>query len=848
MTSKGKPPTNSPIVKSPLGKRLPSNMITRSGKIYSNPAMATTTTAMTTTTISTNPPPLVNQDPHRWSHPKSYNCFDFSNIQGGEHDLPKGTHSWLPFFSGKDTPGNSHWAHFCDVFDFHLDGQAHLDIFMKLFATSLTGEAKTWIERLQEKSIKNVEELQRSFKARWCDKENLQDLFSQYEDICRGTCEDIREFTDRFNLALKKVRSKVGPEQAIIDRYLSSLKGILHFKVKDRSPATLEEAQELAFEVERSLEFDDFIEERNMYFEPWNPDDESAPEPENPSILQVELAPGKRKWSTAFSKTDDVLNASKPSKDLGMVTQKIHNFEDALFILDTPMLEDQDLREADKSEETDPSISMSCILQRVKRIREMLEIPFLKKKNSDDQLPFEVIPTGHSKTDEQTPFSIDQHWSTFPLVGKDTDWVDVPDDASDTSEDSDEDGYPPQRKSNFIEGHKDVFKDVRVPSTITVDENPWCFQCSEPHWEDECPYSSGGHQQVNNIDYFEEGPQINITIEEHQEAIKEAARSARLAVINKLDQESKDKLKKKEFQVYRRKKMDQLSTDQTKEPPVDVILPKKSNAEGVDLNFDFEGALSKMLVTIPLREVIKIPSIKERFENFFQGTDGLLKDGTIGRFQNIPVTTTDEQKSNDSIKDDKARDKIGPTPHKCSLEDELVAKEENSSQIEWPTKEEYQRFIGDLKVQKTEPLKILKKEDSDQRQKSTKEKYLQLIDRYKEREAGNIRENDVRICPSQQDIFVSKSHPPPSTQYTKVVQATTNFEVEEYKEGDMVWMWDANRGKPTNIKEDDRFWLGPFKVGKRSVNDSYYLSTPEGRRRTLPVSRHLLKPHQGGGT
>jgi hypothetical protein len=505
-----------------------------------------------------------------------------------------------------------------------------------------------------------------------------------------------------------------------------------------------------------------------------------------------------------------------------MATQKKHNFEDALFVLDTPMLEDQDMSEADNSEETDPSISMSCILQRVRKIREMLEISFLKGQDSDDQLPFKGIPilhTGHSEMDEQTPFSMDQDCPTFPLIGEDTDWVDFPDDASDTSEDSDEDGYPPQRKSNFIEGHKDVFKDIRVPSAIIMDENPWCFQCSEAHWEHECPYSSGGHRQVNNIDYFIEGPQINITIEEHQEAIKEAVRSVRMAVINKLDQESKDKLKKQEFQVYRRKKLDQPSTDQTKEPPVDVTLPKKSNAERVNLNFDFEGALFKMLVTIPLREVIKVPSIRERFDNFFQGADGLLKDGTIGCIQNIPVTTTYEQKSSDSIKDDKARDKIGPTPHKCSLEDKHVSKEENSSQIEWPTKEEYQQLINDLKAQKSETVKILKKV-----------------------------ENDVQIHPSQQEIFVVESHPPPSTQYTRVIQGTTNFRVKEYKEGDTVWMWDANKGKPTNIKEDNRYWLGPFKVGRKSVNDSYYLSTLEGRRRTVLVSGHLLKSHQGGVT
>jgi hypothetical protein len=128
-------------------------------------------------------------------------------------------------------------------------------------------------------------------------------------------------------------------------------------------------------------------------------------------------------------------------------------------------------------------------------------------------LPFKGIPTllhtGHSEKDEQTPFSMDpylfQDGPSFPLTGEDTDWGDFLDNASDTSEDSDEDGYPIQRKSNFVEWNKDVLKDIKVPSAIIVDENPWCFQCSEAHWEHECPCSSGSHQQVNNIDYFIEG-------------------------------------------------------------------------------------------------------------------------------------------------------------------------------------------------------------------------------------------------------------------------------------------------------------------------------------------------------
>jgi hypothetical protein len=74
--------------------------------------------------------------------------------------------------------------------------------------------------------------------------------------------------------------------------------------------------------------------------------------------------------------------------------------------------------------------------------------------------------------------------------------------------------------------------------------------------------------------------------------------------------------------VYRRKKLSQPIAEQTKPPSLDVLLPKTSKTKRVDLNFEFQGALSKMNVTIPLREFTKVPSIKERFDNFFQGLDG----------------------------------------------------------------------------------------------------------------------------------------------------------------------------------------------------------------------------------
>jgi len=53
-----------------------------------------------------------------------------------------------------------------------------------------------------------------------------------------------------------------------------------------------------------------------------------------------------------------------------------------------------------------------------------------------------------------------------------------------------------------------------------------------------------------------------------------------------------------------------------------LLLKTPPKIDKVDLNFDFEGALEKMHVTIPLREVIKVPSVKERFEFCFKRSDG----------------------------------------------------------------------------------------------------------------------------------------------------------------------------------------------------------------------------------
>jgi hypothetical protein len=76
---------------------------------------------------------------------------------------------------------------------------------MRLFASSLLEDAKVCIDGCPKGSIKNDEELQKAFRIRWCNNEHSKDSFSQYLSICKGSCESVRDFSDRFNLLFKKV-------------------------------------------------------------------------------------------------------------------------------------------------------------------------------------------------------------------------------------------------------------------------------------------------------------------------------------------------------------------------------------------------------------------------------------------------------------------------------------------------------------------------------------------------------------------------------------------------------------------------------------------------------------------
>jgi hypothetical protein len=386
---------------------------------------------------STNP--VIPVSSPNWSHKALFGPLDLANTPGGMHDLPSKVDSWIPRFSGEDgSCGNSHWTKFCEAFQFHQSRQEHPDVFTRLFVSSLTGSARKWINKLPKGSIKTPEELEQIFKKNWCEKESMDSIYSQFLEACKKTNEDVRGFNDRFNTLFRKIEPNFLPKSMILQHYLDPFEGILQLTLKNRFPANLEESQDVTCQIEENLNFSSLTHQVNLLNNDniWAVNKKIMEGPELNLLETLELRnnSSQRKWSTSFSNTKYVLNFSRqhePSKGLGIATHKKPNFEDSLFSLTTPILESQYMSEPGfeyfgqtnedseiKSKEpqvhtknqTNLSTSMSYILQRVKRIREMLEIPFLTKKNPYDQLSFEetstLLQTGYLKQDEQASFSL----------------------------------------------------------------------------------------------------------------------------------------------------------------------------------------------------------------------------------------------------------------------------------------------------------------------------------------------------------------------------------------------------------------------------------------------------------
>jgi hypothetical protein len=191
-----------------------------------------------------------------------------------------------------------------------------------------------------------------SFQKEWCKEESIDFFYSQYLEICKGTNESIRDFNDRFNFLLSKLQPNFHPKSDILHHYLNSLEGTLQFTLKHRLLSNLEEAQEVACQIEENLRFNDSIHQINLLNnnDSWEPNDESMIElePDLPEILEVEYSAYPRKWSTCFTNMEDASLFSQQNEspeDIEPTQDMFGTHEDEEIEYSLPQIYEDDILE-----------------------------------------------------------------------------------------------------------------------------------------------------------------------------------------------------------------------------------------------------------------------------------------------------------------------------------------------------------------------------------------------------------------------------------------------------------------------------------------------------------------------
>jgi hypothetical protein len=124
------------------------------------------------------------------------------------HAMPQDYQTRLPQFDGTG-PLNAqqHVDKMNDYFD--LQEVDEVDVQMRLFAQSLTGDVKKWFKALRPASVVDLAAFQRIFLDRWEVKKNPLQILSEYENIRRNQGETVQDYCTHFNNLYN----------AILDRY-----------------------------------------------------------------------------------------------------------------------------------------------------------------------------------------------------------------------------------------------------------------------------------------------------------------------------------------------------------------------------------------------------------------------------------------------------------------------------------------------------------------------------------------------------------------------------------------------------------------------------------------------------
>jgi ribonuclease HI len=129
-----------------------------------------------------------------------------------------------------------------------------VDIQMRLFTQSLTGDAKKWFKELPAASMPDLVAFQRSFLDRWEVKKNPLQILSEYENIKINQGESVQDYCTRFNNLYNAIPTEIKPppDLALI-KFPDGFDADMSYQLRERDATTLEDMQKSAISVEANL-------------------------------------------------------------------------------------------------------------------------------------------------------------------------------------------------------------------------------------------------------------------------------------------------------------------------------------------------------------------------------------------------------------------------------------------------------------------------------------------------------------------------------------------------------------------------------------------------------------------
>jgi hypothetical protein len=120
-----------------------------------------------------------------------------------------------------------HLADFSKLLDdFEVE---HEDVAMRMFVSTLEGEARTWYKSLPDASIDGWDSFQEKFIERWADKQDNFSLINAFDNIKKNGDETVIDFNARFSKTYYKIPTTIRPNDAYALNFI--LRHLMEFLV-----------------------------------------------------------------------------------------------------------------------------------------------------------------------------------------------------------------------------------------------------------------------------------------------------------------------------------------------------------------------------------------------------------------------------------------------------------------------------------------------------------------------------------------------------------------------------------------------------------------------------------------